>query len=283
MDMNQADILVIGVIYNTYPESLRYLESIATTTAEKLTLILVDNSDRSRPPDFLKKIEEYSFVHYFETGKNLGYFGGAREGLLFYLNKYQKLPQWILVTNVDIVFTEKFFLKLNELNDRENLGVIAPSIISDRWKVDYNPEQLHRYSGGRLKFYRFIYSNYLLHNLFLTGAYIKKWVIGLMKREMNITEYSIQSGSKIYAAHGSCIVFANDYFTRGGTLDIPNFLFGEEIIVAETARQCGLDIEYHPEMMIYDYEHASIGFFVTPKINRYYKESIQQILKMYYQ
>ena len=280
--MDQADILIIGVIYNTYSETLRYLDSVANAATENLSLILVDNSNQPRPPDFLEKIANYSFLHYLETGKNLGYFGGAREGLKHYMGVYPELPRWILVTNVDIVFTEKFFLKLSELKDMENIGVIAPSIISGKWKVDYNPQRLQRYSRGRLKFYRVLYSNFLLHNLFLAGAYVKKWVTGLMKREKNITGYSSHAGSKIYAAHGSCLVFKNNYFIRGGTLDIPNFLFGEEIMVAETARRSGLDTEYHPEMVIYDYEHASIGFFVTPRINRYYLESIKSILRMYY-
>ena len=105
----------------------------------------------------------------------------------------------------------------------------------------------------------------------------------MRRREKSVAEYPVLKGRKIYAPHGSCLVFKNNYFTLGGTLGLPNFLFGEEIFVAETAVRLGLDVIYDPGMVIHDYEHASIGFFVTPVINKHYRESINAILERYYQ
>lgn len=280
--MIQASILIIGVIYNTYPETLRYLDSLMSLANKNFSIILVDNSDEITPTDFLNRIKTSSFLHYFKTGKNLGYFGGAREGLSYYLQEHSTYPKWILVTNVDIVFTPHFFHRLNDLNDQKDLGVVAPSIISNKWSTDYNPKILVRYSQGKLQFYRVLYSNFLIHNLFLLGAYSKKWILGLQRRKKGDRVNQEQRVKKIYAPHGSCLVFKDTYFIRGGTLDLPNFLFGEEILVAETALQFGLDVEYHPELVIYDYEHASTGFFVTPKINDYNLQAIQAILDRYY-
>ena len=110
----------------------------------------------------------------------------------------------------------------------------------------------------------------------------KKWRLGLQHGKMGIAEHPLHKTKKIYAPHGSCLVFKDIYFTRGGTLDLPNFLFGEEILVAETALQSGLDVEYHPELVIYDYEHASTGFFLTPKMSLYNRQAIQAILERYY-
>ena len=280
--MNQSDILIIGVIYNTYQETLRYLESLTPCTNESISLILVDNSNTVPPPDFLKEIKDRSFVHYIETGRNLGYFGGAREGLGCYLRKYSTYPRWILVTNVDIVFTPEFFQKLNELNDLQGLGIVAPSIISKRWNTDYNPKILVRYSKRKLLLFRFLYSFFIFQNIYLLAAYTKKWVRGIQRAKMVDVGLSVQKPRKIYAPHGSCLVFQKTYFTSGGTLDLPNFLFGEEIFVAETAAELGLNVIYNPGMIIHDYEHASIGFFVTPMINKYYRESIQVILERFY-
>jgi hypothetical protein len=39
---------------------------------------------------------------------------------------------------------------------------------------------------------------------------------------------------------------------------------------------------YVPGLVIHDHEHASTGFFVTPEINKYYRESIQNIMKQFY-
>jgi GT2 family glycosyltransferase len=281
-EMKKPDILIIGVNYNTYPETLRYLDSIADAVNQNVSVILVDNSNEPKPVGFEARLKAFPFLIYIETGKNLGYFHGANVGLKHFLQEYKAYPKWVLVTNVDIVFKSNFFQQLEKLNDNADLGVVAPSIISKKWDTDYNPKVLERYSKRKLLFYRALYSNFLLHNIFLTGAYLKKWISGSRSGTSGETPHDSKV-VKIYAPHGSCVVLKDTYFTRGGTLDLPNFLFGEEIYVAESAARAGLDVEYHPEMVIYDYEHASVGFFVTPAINRYYKESIQLILKMYYQ
>lgn len=280
--MKQAEILIIGVIYNTWPETLRYLKSIADAEIEKTEVILADNSNLETPADFLTKISNYPFVHYHRTGKNTGYFGGAREGLKFYLNEHKSYPDWVLVTNVDIVFTPHFFQQLSKISNQQNLGAVAPSIISKRWNADYNPKILTRYTKNKLRFYQFLYSSFLIHNAFLILAYLKKWLIGRRRKNTNPGDHPSDLQTKIYAPHGSCLVFHRNYFTQGGNLDLPNFLFGEEVLVAENALKTGLDIVYHPEMVIYDYEHASTGFFVTPTINNYNKQAIQSIISSYY-
>jgi len=280
--MNKTGILIIGVIYNTWPETIRYLDSLAPLAKDDFSLILVDNSDIEKPSDFLEKIRSNPFLHYIETGKNLGYFGGARVGLAYYLQKHTTYPQWILVTNVDIVFTPSFFDRLNELNDQKNLGMVAPSIISQKWNIDFNPKILVRNSKRKVQFNQFLYSNFLFQNMYFTGAYVYKWIRGLMRvKDSRLTDPG-QKRRKIYAPHGSCLVFKDTYFISGGTLDLPNFLFGEEIFVAETTASLGLDVIYDHRLVIHDHEHASVGFWVTSTINKYYRESILSILEHYY-
>jgi GT2 family glycosyltransferase len=280
--MNETGILIIGVIYNTYPETIRYIDSLASLAAANISLILVDNSDIEKPIDFTEKIKSHPFLHYIETGKNLGYFGGAREGLSCYLQNYPTYPQWILVTNVDIVFTPTFFNRLNELSDQQNLGMVAPSIISQKWNRDFNPKILVRDSKRKIQVNQFVYSSFLFQNIYFTSSYIYKWIQGFIRGKDRVGKDPGKKRKKIYAPHGSCLVFKDSYFLLGGTLDLPNFLFGEEIFVAETASRLGLDVIYDPELVVHDHEHASVGFFVTPKINKYYRESIQTIIKLYY-
>lgn len=280
--MATTDILIIGVLYNTYQAALRYLESLSAAETGNIGVIIVDNSTCSRPPGFVEKIKSYHFLEYIETGKNLGYFGGACAGLNHYLKDHAITPGWILVTNVDIVFSADFFHRLNGLGDLKNIGIVAPSIISKKWNTDYNPQRMERYPKSKILFYRYLYACFLLHNLYLVAAYLKKWISGLLRRFNRDEDTAGKSRRKIYAPHGSCLVFSHNYFSSGGTLDPPGFLFGEEIMIAEAAIKAGLDIVYHPELIIYDFEHASTGFFVTPKTNRYYRDSIRAILDRYY-
>jgi GT2 family glycosyltransferase len=280
--MDMKKILVIGVIYNTFPETLRYIRSVRDQAAN-VDIILADNSDQQKPAQFREELEPVTGLYYFETGSNLGYFGAARVALDNYLKTNQGFPEWILVTNVDIEFTPGFFQHLSSEKAEDTTGLLAPSILSSRWRSDYNPQLTRRYSRARMQMFRLIYSSCLLHNFYLCAAYAKKWLRGRAVRMSEPVGKNPTDRVTMYAAHGSCMVFSKNYFLLGGTLNMPNFLFGEEIFVAETARELGLEILYTPKLVILDHEHASTGFFIKPLINRYYRESIATILKNYYE
>jgi len=280
--LKKQDIVVIGVIYNTFPEAVRYIESLAKIREESFLLILVDNSERPAPDYFTRILEQHSFIEYIKTGSNLGYFHGAQSGLDHYLSRFQEYPCWIIVTNVDIVFEDPgIFTRLKQIRVSEKLGVIAPAIVSGRWGTDYNPDRLKRYSPARLKFYRLIYSHPIISNGYTMLSYCRK-IMTRLGSVFHAKANSGLSGNRIYAPHGSCILFHKRYFEKGGTLLHVSFLFLEEIFVAETASMLDLEIIYVPELKVRDYEHASTGFMVSGKMNAYHRQSVSGILMKYY-
>jgi GT2 family glycosyltransferase len=277
-------VLILGVIYNSWKDTVRFVDSITCCFDREANLILVDNSEISPDPSFMDRIKEYDFITYIKSGKNLGYFQGARYGLNYYLKDNPVIPKWIIVCNVDIIFDTR--LLMNKLRPCENipdLGVIAPAIISDKWKTDYNPFRMERIPLKKLTFYRVIYSSILIHNGYILLHYLKKFSIKTWhKISANRRNPSSQS-ENIYAPHGSCIIFNKNYFEKGGTLDHPTFLFGEEIFVGETAGRLGLKLLYLPEIKVLHYEHSSIGNFISRRINKYYKQSIEDMINNFYQ
>ena len=60
--MQQAEILILAVIYNTHAETLRYLKSIETVAPGNIALVLADNSDREVPVGFVEKTAGCPFV-----------------------------------------------------------------------------------------------------------------------------------------------------------------------------------------------------------------------------
>jgi len=281
--MKKADILILSVIYHSYPETIRFIQSFEPENTQGILLVLADNSEQPPPADFLDFIGTLPYVYYFSSGKNLGYFGGAREALDHYLRDQPEIPRWVLVTNVDIVFTPGFLSRLKNRECPEKLGMVAPSILSKQWKIDYNPGLLQPYSASRFRFFRLLYSHYLIHNLYLLPAYLKKWLTGHCKTKAKRVEGRVPPLTSIYAPHGSCLIFSHRWFEKGGNLRLPHFLFGEEIFVAETTKRLGLEVIYDPSLEILDYEHASVGFFVNRTTNRYYREMCGSIRSMYYQ
>ena len=61
----------------------------------------------------------------------------------------------------------------------------------------------------------------------------------------------------IYAPHGACVIFSKRFFSEGGSLDLPVFLFGEEICIAEAVRRLGLSVIYNPKLVLTHHEHQS--------------------------
>ena len=272
-----TEVLIIAVIYNTPRETLRFLESIVAHNFPGVKVVLTDNSEQT-DEKFRSELQDIMpGVFYIKNNVNAGYFGGAAIGLNAFLQS-NKLPEWIIVSNVDIVFDQTgFFEKLNKIQFPENTGIVAPAIISNKWKTDSNPKIESRYTKKRMEFYKMVCTNAFTQNMYMTMSYLKKLVKGNKPAASAGQERKI-----IYAPHGSCIIFNNKYFERGGNLDHISFLFGEEIFVGETAMKLNLVTVYEPQLHVSDFEHASTGFFYSKKIAGYMKQSTLDIIEHYY-
>ena len=276
-------VAILGVIYNSYSEVFGFLESIDRCFGHEVKVILVDNSENQPDSLFLEKIQGIDFITYIKSGTNLGYFHGADFGLKRFLESNPVFPPWIIVCNVDIIFDTPFLPeKLGLYENIPDLGMIAPAILSDKWGTDLNPFLISGIPLRKLHFYRFIYSSVLLQNGYVLLHYLKRSIKMLfyLKTDQKKPNRDIQE--KIYAPHGSCIILNKNYFKRGGTLDHISFLFGEEIFVGETAKRLGLNVLYVSEIQVRHYEHSSIGNFISRKINKFYRQSIKDILASYY-
>ncbi len=87
---------------------------------------------------------------------------------------------------------------------------------------------------------------------------------------------------RIYAAHGSFIIFSRRFFEAGGKLDDRLFLFGEEIAVGETCRALGLPVIYDPRLSVLHNEHQSVGSGMSRRKYAYHRAAVQHVLSKYF-
>ena len=66
-------------------------------------------------------------------------------------------------------------------------------------------------------------------------------------------------GQTMWSGHGSCVVFAPEFFARGGSLDYPFPLFGEELWVGSEVERLGGEVRYVPALRLRHRAHASTG------------------------
>jgi len=266
--------VITGIIYNTYLEATRFVDSLMSQLNISTKLILIDNSCIEPSDSFIQRIKENPHISYLKQNRNLGYFGGAQVALEFCSQRLSSID-FFIVSNVDIIYSPDFVASLLNLKVNEEVGVIAPSIISNKWQIDANPKILERYSRKRMLFYKYLYMNRHIHNFYILLSYLKK----LFKHRGSLAE---NFSRYIYAPHGSCIIFLQKYFNSGLNFNHISFLFGEEIFIAEECSSKNIKVLYEPNIKVLDFEHASTGIFYNKKISDFMKQSTIDIIQKYY-
>jgi len=287
----KMSVLIIGVNYGTDYETIKFIKGLTGTYKNPLfnvNIVIVDNTERKRNDAFFKIIVgENQQLKYIKTPFNMGYFGGANYGLKTYLEN-NDFPDWVVVSNVDIDFKEKYFFENLCKYSNNKTGVIAPSILSEFTGHDLNPMISSRPSKYRMKFYKYCFSNYYLLNTYSVFSIIKNLLVYFYHfirryKIMVIKKNKFVEMKNIYAPQGSCIIFSKLFFEKGGTLNYPSFLYQEEIYIAEIARKMDLNIIYVPKLRVWHKGHDFAGVIRSRAIAAYIADSARYIADTYFQ
>lgn len=257
-------VLAICVKYGADEETERYLQSLRLLQSKlKLHVMVVENTGAS---NWLPHAQQFN-CHVVQAPRNLGYFGGARYGLSQYL-KEKPIPDWVIVSNVDLAIPDHVFLdRLGNLDLPRDVALVAPCIRSNLTGIDQNPYLRVRPSPLRMHLYKWLYRSRLALNAHELSSTAVHRVAALFRPENPSRESN--SRQEIYAAHGSFLIFTRSYFESGGDLDYPGFLFGEEIYVAEKIRSLKLKVMFDPSLVVVHEEHRATRLFKSPEIARY--------------
>jgi GT2 family glycosyltransferase len=274
-------ILLICVNYRKPTETQQF---VATALQQKLhpslQLIIVDNSpspDKGGVPDSVRNDPRVKSI---ATGKNLGYFGGAAAALSDHL-KSHPLPDWVIVSNPDVYFSDHDVLqRLCEVHRGDEPAVIAPSIRTVNTSVEQNPYMRVRPSRFRMHFYRWLFSTYPVDVVYEGLSWVKHRSLQLLSRARPPAGASLPE--KIYAPHGSFIALHRSYFERGGTLEYGAFLFGEEIFIAETVRRLGLSVLYEPSVAIEHTERSTAAGLWNRAASRYRRQASRYLARTFF-
>jgi len=267
-------ILQIIVNYHSEEDTLQYINSICESKSiidsVTLDIILVDNSitkSKLLRDEVLLMDRNIKII----DNENVGYFGAFKVALESVGYKNVLLYDHVIISNVDVKLNLDFFSELQKINKNSNIGVLAPSIVSEFRGNDLNPKIMKKPKKNRIYLNYMLFKYPLLFKLYaeLSNKKIKK----------NTLAYKAQ---KIYAPHGSFIIFNKIFFELGGVIDYPIFLFGEEIYVAEVMKKIGLEVHYTPSLKILDSDHGSTSKESRKFIANEHRKALVFILKNYY-
>jgi GT2 family glycosyltransferase len=274
-------VLMVVVHYKAHDGVLELLDSLQRLKGFcDLDLVIVDNcSGEEQLSTIRRAVTQVPNAEVLESSINRGYFGAAKYAFDLHLGKGHDLPDWIIVCNHDVFIEDKdFFLKL--FNQDSAVGVIAPRIQAVPTKIDQNPF-MRRRPGWWRRFTMRLYS--AAYPLAVTWDWLSRQKRVLISRIPPwISRSQRNSGRQtIYAAHGSFMIFSRKYFEAGGTLDDQLFLFGEEIVVAESCRMLGLRVIFDSALSVLHNEHQSVGNGMSRRMFGYHREAVRHVLSKY--
>jgi GT2 family glycosyltransferase len=279
-DRKGQKVLLVCVKYDSDPETALYMESLRRLEGQpNLQVLIVDNAVSAH---MAAMPMDASFT-FLRSNENLGYFGGARRGISKYLEDHP-LPDWIIVSNVDLLITDPQFLqKLASLKAAPRVGAIAPRISSVLTGRNQNPFMRSRPSAIRMHVYKWLYRSWLALNAHeLASAVFHRIRSAVGRSTRTKTKSSRDVVGKVYAPHGSFLILSKEYFRAGGSLDFPCFLFGEEIYLAESLRRLGLDVIYEPSLEVMHQEHQSTKLLKSRKLARFVASSAAYCADTYF-
>jgi GT2 family glycosyltransferase len=273
-DREMNSVVVLCVNYHNERDTQTYVEDLLRQEfSGLLSVFIIDNNEGSTPSPLLSGLAHADpRVTIFHPGRNMGYFGAAAWALQRYLMK-AKLPDWVIVSNSDILFpTRDFFSRLFSFYQSGCCAVVAPAIRSSLSGKDQNPHMRRRPSRRRMRRYTWVFRYY---PLFIAYQLLALCRAQLGRSRVRIASTLSDRGGEpgieprmIYAPHGAFILFHKSYFEAGGTLQHGTFLFDEEIFVAETVKALGLRVVYDPRLEVIHREHSTTGIFRSRMLAR---------------
>lgn len=210
-------------------------------------------------------------------GRNLGYLPAAIFAVEFHLEKFKDLPPYIILTNSDIEINDPFFLKtLFEMYNPNNYACIGPKIISLSQHINQNPYYRSRIKKGKIRLMCLVHKFYLIYLIYQSLFLLKNQIMKLIPSGRNKKE-------EVYALHGSFIIFNHQFLRKGMEhLKKAPFLFGEEIFIAEVARNFNMKMLYDPMLEVKHREHTTTKTFKNKKSLSYLFKSTQQIYNSFF-
>lgn len=260
----------VGLITINYKNTLftkNLIESLSKLKEfNSLRIIVIDNSsttDSKEELEVLRKKYE-SNIDCFYLPDNLYYFKGAEYALRKVYPSVELMPEWIIICNNDIIIEQEDFIEKLIMLDYRKYGIIAPSIISMESGKDQNPFLVYPYDKKDIIKRKILLSNFYVYYLIINLLNLKKKI----KTKLFVSDkYSLREGKelRIYAPHGSFIIFSRLYFEKGGYIDTNFDLYGEELTIAEIARRINVPVVYLPFLKVIHMEHKSLGNIISKK------------------
>ena len=261
-------VAFICVNYNNSKYTLDYISSLNKSSIHEFEIIVVDNN--SSEIDLVNLLKSKLNFKLIKSKTNLGYFKGLNLGLDSIGNKDEY--DYVVIGNNDLTFENNFINELSNEKLDSSIFVIAPNII----KPDGSHQNPHIVN-------KFNFIERLYRRLYYTNYYISVFMQFFMSLKIRLSKSYDRDGSNreqlILMGYGACYILTHDFFKNFKNLDAPNFLMGEEGVLANQILSKNGKTIYKPNIIVHHHDHTSIGKITNRKLYNFSKESYEYAFK----
>ena len=272
------DILIITVNYRNTSVTEDFIHSLEKVHEfQRVQLVIVDSASTNATKEELEALLHNSSLHtqIICSDQNTYYWGGVALAIKHLKLEFSMGPKWLIACNNDILFTQQDFLKQLIALDPDKYPVIGPTIYSSVTGKNLNPAMAKPINIFGKFYYSILFINPKTARLI---QFIRKMT---QKLFYTVFKRSTPTSGKIYAPHGSLMIFSKHFFTRGGWIDDNFKLYGEEISTAEIALNNNLEIHYLPQLEVSHVDHSSTGTNIWQDWFYHAKETYKYLKKAY--
>lgn len=266
-------ILVLITCYNNDDEVIEYVKDLSRQTVVDSIQIVVTVNNVKNIAEFKDRIlAVHPSIKLEFPGKNLGYLFGCLNGLKS-INNIEDY-EWVLISNTDITFENEHCLQyLLENKTNPETWVIAPMVTLPSGRQQ-NPFLSERPSSTKILFWQIVQGNTIPLYLYSSLANVKN----RLKKNLLCN----MEDRNIYAAHGSCFFVkpecAKEVQKHFGDL----FMYGEELLIAEIARNNKKLIKYFPDVKVLHNENSTTKHINYKRKAIFYRQSYRYIYNNFF-
>ena len=272
-------IWLITVNYGDPAPTASLLESLQACQKNTLTIKMgiADNASQSTNYNKLNKLKTGSDIEIelFPFAINQFYWPAANQVINKMLTIHGSYPDWIMVCNNDITFQDSNFFKNLEKIDLRKYPILGPEIIGEKTRLPLNPFMLEPMSSIKKFYWKIFYVSFSFSRLLLVIKKIRDRLLYNNNQSKNLGPLPV------YAVHGAGILFSKYFFEQGGWLDDNFSLYGEELTVAEIAKQVDCPVTFNPELKLIHQEHTSTQNMDQRFIFKKARESHRYVMSKY--
>lgn len=268
--------LNVIIYYKNIDEVCDYIDNCIEHGTEYVDIALVINSKLdSEEKKRVEKIKnDNDNLMIFDFGDNVGYLNS----LLLVIQKIDINDyEYFILSNTDIAYeTPNFYHDLLNKDYPESVGCIAPSVYSTKAKGYSNPHYKERVNKRKYKLLSFVFAHPLIGKTYLKLAE-KKYIHS--RSQNNAAE---EESCYVYSPHGCFMIFTKSFIKEIYGYVYGVKLYSEEACVGELLRKKEMKCYFDKDIRVSHNEST-----VTGKINykirfKFWKESIDYILKEFY-